>query len=51
MPRRFRFDCPACEAEVFVDGDIRAEVLEDGCLLCRTAVGTDSFVPVSESDR
>jgi hypothetical protein len=50
VPRRFVFDCPACEVEVIVDADVRSEVLDDGCLMCRMPVDTDSFVPASESD-
>jgi hypothetical protein len=50
MPHEFVFDCPACEVRVIVDADIRAAVLEDGCVVCRSAVDTGAFVPRSESE-
>ncbi|WP_455431125.1 DUF7560 family zinc ribbon protein [Salinigranum halophilum] len=49
MSRRFVFDCPSCDSEIIVDDDIRAEILADGCVMCRTPVDTDSFVRVSQS--
>lgn len=50
MPRKFVFDCPACDVESVVDADIRAEVLEEGCVMCRTSVDAGAFVPLSEAD-
>jgi hypothetical protein len=43
MAHRFVFDCPSCSAEMHVDADIRAEILAEGCVLCRAAVTTDAF--------
>ncbi|WP_449271867.1 DUF7560 family zinc ribbon protein [Halostella pelagica] len=40
---RFTFDCPECSAEVDVDDDIRAEILDNGCVLCRAQVGPSAF--------
>jgi hypothetical protein len=43
MPHRFVFDCPSCRAEMHVDAAIRAELLADGCVLCRAPVTSDAF--------
>jgi hypothetical protein len=43
MAHRYVFDCPSCRTEMHVDADIRAEMLADGCVLCRTPVTTDDF--------
>jgi hypothetical protein len=50
MPRKFVFDCPGCDIETVVDDDVRSEVLEEGCVMCRTSVDTGSFVPLSRAD-
>jgi transcription elongation factor Elf1 len=49
MSRKFVFDCPACGVESVVDADIRAEVVEEGCVMCQEPVDTDAFVPLSET--
>jgi hypothetical protein len=49
MPREFVFDCRACDAEVIVDDDVRSEILAVGCVMCRSPVDADSFVPLSET--
>jgi hypothetical protein len=43
VPRRFVFDCPGCDARVVVDAAIRAELLAEGCVLCRTSVSAEDF--------
>lgn len=43
MAHRFVFDCPSCSTEMHVDADIRAEMLADGCVLCRASVTADAF--------
>ena len=50
MPHQFVFDCPACEAEVAVDADIRSALLEDGCVRCRRPVTSDAFVRTADGD-
>ncbi|SDN10344.1 hypothetical protein SAMN04487949_3377 [Halogranum gelatinilyticum] len=47
VSRQFVFTCPECALETDVDGDIRAELLEDGCLLCDASVTTDAFSPLT----
>ncbi|MFC5367504.1 DUF7560 family zinc ribbon protein [Salinirubrum litoreum] len=47
MAHRFVFDCPSCGAEMHVDADIRAEILAEGCVLCRTSVTSDAFTTAS----
>ncbi|WP_449271562.1 DUF7560 family zinc ribbon protein [Haloferax denitrificans] len=43
MPGQLVFDCPECSVEVFVDAGIRERILDDGCVLCASPVGTDAF--------
>ena len=33
-----------------VDAPIRSEMLEDGCVLCETAVSADAFYHLTRSD-
>jgi hypothetical protein len=47
MAHRFVFDCPSCSAEMHVDADIRAELLAEGCVLCRAPVTPDAFTTAS----
>lgn len=49
MAQQFVFDCPACDVQTTVDEDIRAELLDDGCVLCGEAVETDDFTRRSVS--
>jgi hypothetical protein len=39
----YAFDCPDCPARFEVDGRVRDELIEEGCLRCRTAVSTAAF--------
>jgi transcription elongation factor Elf1 len=39
----FTFDCPECDVETTVDADVRAEILDAGCVLCRTSVSAEAF--------
>jgi predicted RNA-binding Zn-ribbon protein involved in translation (DUF1610 family) len=50
MAHRFVFDCPSCGTEMQVDDDIRAEILAEGCVLCRTSVTSDAFSTVSGAE-
>ncbi|WP_422653681.1 DUF7560 family zinc ribbon protein [Halogeometricum borinquense] len=43
VPQQFIFDCPECDTVVTVGTEIRAEILEHGCILCETAVSADAF--------
>ncbi|ELZ32543.1 hypothetical protein C474_06977 [Halogeometricum pallidum JCM 14848] len=45
MPRQFTFDCPECDAVVAVGGEIRTEILANGCVLCAVSVDADAFSP------
>ncbi|NHN49181.1 hypothetical protein G9464_16500 [Halostella sp. JP-L12] len=40
---RFTFDCPECSVETEVDDEVRSEILNAGCVLCRASVGSDDF--------
>jgi hypothetical protein len=44
MANEFVFDCAACDVETTVDSDIRAELLDDGCVLCGAPVEADDFI-------
>lgn len=50
VSRQFVFTCPECALETDVDGDIRTELLEEGCLLCHASVTVEAFSPLSETD-
>ena len=50
MAHRFVFDCPSCGAEMNVDADIRAEILADGCVLCRAAVTAEAFTTATSAE-
>lgn len=43
MAVTFVFDCSACRSEMRVDADVRAEMLADGCVLCRAPVTDAAF--------
>jgi hypothetical protein len=43
MAQQFRFDCAVCDVETTVDGQIRAELLTEGCVLCGASVAADDF--------
>jgi hypothetical protein len=43
MANQFVFDCAACDVETAVDSDIRAELLDEGCVLCGATVEADDF--------
>jgi hypothetical protein len=39
----FTLDCPECDLVTAVDADIRAEILDAGCVICRAPVSADAF--------
>lgn len=38
-----QFVCPTCDADIVVDADVRAGILEDGCPVCLAPVTTGDF--------
>ncbi|WP_191452711.1 hypothetical protein [Halogeometricum sp. CBA1124] len=50
MAKQFVFDCPECDSVVAVGGEIRAEILEHGCVLCEAPASVGDFCRPSETD-
>lgn len=50
MPERHRFRCRDCGADVVVDGDVRAEILESGCPLCDAPAAEADFEAFEGAD-
>jgi hypothetical protein len=50
VAQQFVFDCPECDSVVAVGDEIRAEILERGCVLCEASASADDFSRPSETD-
>lgn len=40
---RYRFVCSDCDASMLVDGEMRAVISEQGCVVCGAAATDDAF--------
>ncbi|MFT4944857.1 MAG: hypothetical protein ACI9K3_000794 [Halovenus sp.] len=43
MTEEYTFACPACEAEIAVNGEMRDAIVANGCPVCAVPVGPESF--------
>lgn len=43
MPQQYVFDCPACDTVVDVGREIRAEILDNGCVMCGARASDEDF--------
>jgi predicted RNA-binding Zn-ribbon protein involved in translation (DUF1610 family) len=39
----YRFSCPSCGEDIYLDAGIRDRMLEEGCVVCGEAVSAGDF--------